>query len=86
MSLAFAVKITDLEEDESLLDATTKTCFDCDLDNPRRVPQQSCQTCRGTGRQALAAKEIAVELRASKREGDKASSRPVDEEDLYLEY
>lgn len=90
MSLACAIRIEDLEADESLLNGATKACFDCDLDNPRRVTQEKCTTCCGTGRQELAAKEIAIELRASKSESQKGSeggkSRLVDEDDLYLEY
>lgn len=99
-ALARAFKIEEIENDPSLVDGATKDCFDCDLDNPLRVDRATCKTCEGTGQEPLAIAEIVKELKASKRQKpnaveDYAESRsrtrskkikPVDDDDMYLEY
>jgi len=81
-ALARAIKITDIEEDETLVEKATKECSGCDPDNPKAVKRENCKICKGTGRQPLAALEIARELRASKKKPATASN----DDDLYLEY
>jgi hypothetical protein len=78
-ALARVFRIDEIEEDPSLVEGATKLCFDCDPDNPKSGDRATCKTCNGTGQQALAAAEIAKELKASKR-------RPTSEhadEDFY---
>lgn len=93
MSLAFAVKFSELEADLTLVSGETKECYDCDQDNPRAVLRETCASCGGTGRQPLAASEIADELRTTKTGGQDRGSgggggggRVEDSDDLLLEY
>lgn len=85
-ALAHAIKIEDIEADETLVAEATKDCFACDLDNPRRVKRETCSVCKGTGREPLAALEISRELRESKKEAGKktrGASRSLDGDDDY---
>lgn len=100
-ALARVFRIDEIEEDPSLVEGATKVCFDCDEDNPKAVDRATCETCGGTGQQALAAAEIAKELKASKKDptsgranGDgykeavsrKKTIKAVEDDDLFLEY
>jgi rRNA maturation endonuclease Nob1 len=84
MHLAVAFK--DIEADFSIVDGVTKECYGCDPDNPRAVPRKNCQSCGGSGRQPLAAREIAEELSATKTGAASASPSLDDSDDLMLEY
>jgi hypothetical protein len=90
MTAAFAFKIEEIEADASLVAGATKECFDCDPDNPRAVPRKSCRTCGGSGRQELAASQIAEELIAAQNETDTPDEGGGDngseDSDLYLDY
>lgn len=97
MSLALALDFSQLEADPSMLDGATKDCPACDLDNPRHVSREGCETCGGSGQVGLAAGEIAKEIKASKNEkpefnrdgggdDDEGAEDGVEDEDLYLEY
>jgi hypothetical protein len=81
MTAALALKIEEADD----LAGATKECFGCDPDNPRAVPRPKCGSCRGTGRQPLAASQIALELAEAREEGDH-QDRGGDGGDLYLEY
>lgn len=82
MSVALAFKISDIEQDQTLVDAVTKECEGCDPDNPRAVARDKCKLCGGTGRQALAAGDVAREISAAKGGGGESS----EEGELFLEY
>jgi len=81
MGLALAIDFDEVEQDPAILDGTTKDCPACDADNPRAVAREGCKACNGTGRVALAAKEIAKELKAS-RTGEKSSTSDDDDDDF----
>jgi Zn-finger nucleic acid-binding protein len=68
MSLALALDFSALEADPSILDGATKDCPACDVDNPRAVPREGCETCGGSGQVGLSAGEIAKEIKASRNE------------------
>ena len=83
-ALAHAVRIEDIEEDETLVASATKECFACDIDNPRHVKRETCEVCKGTGREPLSAGEIARELKESKKEAGKPrGARKFDGDDDY---
>lgn len=93
MTAALAFKFDEIEADASLVADATKECFDCDPDNPRGVPTDKCATCGGTGRQALAAAQIAEELGAARAGTDGGDGAPKEkpsadggDDDEYLEY
>jgi Zn-finger nucleic acid-binding protein len=68
MSLAFALDFREIEADPSILDRATKDCPACDVDNPRHVSREGCETCGGSGQVGLSAGEIAKEIKASRNE------------------
>jgi len=101
MGAALAFTIEEIEADPSLVAGATKECFDCDPDNPRAMAPDKCTTCGGTGRQALAATQIAEELTAARNaddgdgsagggrnygSDDENDSDGSEDPDLYLEY
>lgn len=93
MTAALAFTIDEIEADASLVAGATKECFNCDPDNPHGVTTAKCIVCGGTGRQVLAAAQIAEELGAAKAGTDggenAAKEKPSSgggDEDEYLEY
>ena len=86
MSVALSYRIEEIENSPELAETLSKECFACDIDNPLCVPQDTCETCGGTGRQAFAVTEIAKELKESKKAPKTNRGENVLDEDLYFEY
>ena len=83
MSTALAIKCDELNDDLSLIETLTVSCYRCDEDNPLCVPRKKCPECRGTGRAPVRLAGIVREIRGSKQELKKSGSATDSE---YLEY
>ena len=82
---ALAFKITEVEENPSLVEGATKECSSCDPDSPLAVPRNKCKACGGSGREPLAILEIVKELRESVAEGQTSHDGTDEDSSLYLE-
>jgi hypothetical protein len=65
---ALALDCRTLERDATPAASLRVDCAGCDPDNPRAVPREKCQKCRGTGRAVPELAPIVGEIRSSRLE------------------
>lgn len=85
MSTQHALKLSDLDDDLSSVEAMTVECPNCDPDSPIASPRKDCLVCKGTGSVSTSLCEIVKELRSARQEASRVERR-ADDEDLFLEY